>query len=538
MSQLIQNDKTPRMRVELLEHGNCLSSYITDGEDRLILGSSKQADLILPKSDASHIHAMLKVINDQIYVYDLGSTEGTFVNGKKIIESKILSGTSFRIGVHELRVAILQKYSNSTDMPEHFLFWNAKPITANSNTRIDINYMLSGELQNQYEILQNSNIKSGWKKNQIPLSSEKGVFLSLKNNLAKCKIPKNYQANIYNYKNELIKTLPSGEINFVSSEKIQLIGPNNSEIQLYWRASSPRLQRTTTQDTNDKIAQRSLILSTAFVLIIAISMNFFSSEQKNLEETTIPKSSYFRLSTDSQATASVSTTETTVTESITDNSNSTINNTFSKLLQKKSVALNETAIAQAISNNGTQSVRANALIANSSLKQQNIPSNTGVSSGINANTITNSLQKSGANGAGKNLTGFTKNSGGIGGATGAGLGSGGNGFNLNIGSEEAEAIGGLDKALIAAVVQANIGQIKHCYEKQLLIDPNIYGKIVMDWVIASTGLVNKAAVKKTTMNNTTVENCIATKIKGWKFPQPKGGGNVIVTYPFLFKSLN
>ena len=32
-----------------------------------------------------------------------------------------------------------------------------------------------------------------------------------------------------------------------------------------------------------------------------------------------------------------------------------------------------------------------------------------------------------------------------------------------------------------------------------------------------------------------VERCIGAKIRTWKFPKPKGGGIVIVRYPFVFK---
>jgi hypothetical protein len=45
-------------------------------------------------------------------------------------------------------------------------------------------------------------------------------------------------------------------------------------------------------------------------------------------------------------------------------------------------------------------------------------------------------------------------------------------------------------------------------------------------------------VRSTTMNNQPVENCIMARIKTWAFPKPKGGGQVLVSYPFLFKSLN
>ena len=178
--------------------------------------------------------------------------------------------------------------------------------------------------------------------------------------------------------------------------------------------------------------------------------------------------------------------------------------------------------------NGVKTVR-----ASSSFSKQDVSAGGIASSGITAANVGAGLQAAAGSGN-KGLNGFGK---GLIGASGLGTGNG-KGFSLDIGSEEAEAIGGLDKALIAAVVQANLGQIKHCYEKQLLIDSNIFGKIVMQWTINKEGLVPQASVKKSTMNNTAVESCITNKIKTWEFPKPKGNGQVSVSYPFLFKSAN
>jgi hypothetical protein len=38
------------------------------------------------------------------------------------------------------------------------------------------------------------------------------------------------------------------------------------------------------------------------------------------------------------------------------------------------------------------------------------------------------------------------------------------------------------------------------------------------------------------LNNAEVERCITSKIRTWVFPTPKGGGVVIVKYPFIFKT--
>lgn len=136
-------------------------------------------------------------------------------------------------------------------------------------------------------------------------------------------------------------------------------------------------------------------------------------------------------------------------------------------------------------------------------------------------------------------------SGGSGTGLGTGIGSGiGSGVGAGIGTsagykvveEESFVDGGLDKSLIAAVIQNNLSQIKYCYERQLVADPNLFGKVVATWTINDQGLVERPTIKQTTLSSTPVEQCIISKISGWKFAKPKNGSKVTVSYPFLFKS--
>lgn len=79
-----------RLQAEVLREGNVsMGSYVTEGEDRFIIGSSKRADLIVPHAEVSQIHAMLRLVESDILLYDLGSEGGTFVQGKKIVERKL-----------------------------------------------------------------------------------------------------------------------------------------------------------------------------------------------------------------------------------------------------------------------------------------------------------------------------------------------------------------------------------------------------------------------------------------------------------------
>ena len=96
-------------------------------------------------------------------------------------------------------------------------------------------------------------------------------------------------------------------------------------------------------------------------------------------------------------------------------------------------------------------------------------------------------------------------------------------------------LGSLDKEIIRRVVREHMAQIRYCYEKELNRTPGLKGKVVQKWVISASGSVQSATVAQTTMKNRAVESCMSRKIRSWKFPKPKGGGIVIVNYPFIFK---
>jgi len=96
-------------------------------------------------------------------------------------------------------------------------------------------------------------------------------------------------------------------------------------------------------------------------------------------------------------------------------------------------------------------------------------------------------------------------------------------------------LGSLDPEIIRRIVREHAGQIRYCYESELSRTPGIYGKIIMKWVINGEGKVMQATTAETQMKNANVESCLASRIKGWVFPKPKGGGIVIVNYPFVFK---
>lgn len=97
-------------------------------------------------------------------------------------------------------------------------------------------------------------------------------------------------------------------------------------------------------------------------------------------------------------------------------------------------------------------------------------------------------------------------------------------------------LGALDKSLIDRVVKSHLAQIRFCYERELNKSPKLFGKIVVKFVIAKNGSVSSASTKASTMKNPIVEQCLNKRFLRMKFPSPKGGGIVIVSYPFVFNS--
>lgn len=131
----------------------------------------------------------------------------------------------------------------------------------------------------------------------------------------------------------------------------------------------------------------------------------------------------------------------------------------------------------------------------------------------------------------------TKGRGGGTGGYGSGVGVLGGKKDVDIGitSSEPTVMGSLDKELIRKVIHANRGQIRYCYESQLNRFPKLEGKVAVKFVISASGSVATSSVAQSTVGNAELETCVAGRVKTWIFPKPKGGGVVVVTYPFIFK---
>ncbi len=77
-------------KFELVPTGTNLqkgAEFIT--QKRMLIGSSEACDIIIPIVGVSAIHAVVEINGSSVKIYDMNSTNGTFINGIKIVAQKL-----------------------------------------------------------------------------------------------------------------------------------------------------------------------------------------------------------------------------------------------------------------------------------------------------------------------------------------------------------------------------------------------------------------------------------------------------------------
>lgn len=96
---------------------------------------------------------------------------------------------------------------------------------------------------------------------------------------------------------------------------------------------------------------------------------------------------------------------------------------------------------------------------------------------------------------------------------------------------------GLTRDQVGKVIHAHWNEVRYCHEAAALRSPGLGGKLTAQFSIGASGSVQVANVGNSTVGDRAFHDCIMSRLKGWKFPKPKGGVTVGVAYPFMFKSL-
>lgn len=99
---------------------------------------------------------------------------------------------------------------------------------------------------------------------------------------------------------------------------------------------------------------------------------------------------------------------------------------------------------------------------------------------------------------------------------------------------KAEVVGPLDRDIIRRIVRAHINEVRHCYNQGLATDPDLSGRVAVQFTVGSAGKVLESVVASSTLDeeDDAVAECTAKTVKRWKFPKFEGDA-VVVTYPFV-----
>ena len=95
--------------------------------------------------------------------------------------------------------------------------------------------------------------------------------------------------------------------------------------------------------------------------------------------------------------------------------------------------------------------------------------------------------------------------------------------------------GHLDRGEIQKVINAHIHELQGCFERQLIMSPNLAGKVTFEWVIGLGGAVTVVKIKTSSLSSNEATSCMQAAIHRWQFPAPSGG-QVTVIYPIALAS--
>ena len=96
---------------------------------------------------------------------------------------------------------------------------------------------------------------------------------------------------------------------------------------------------------------------------------------------------------------------------------------------------------------------------------------------------------------------------------------------------------GLTHDEVGAVIQGHMDEIRYCYEHAKVHSAYVDGKIQTFFTINSSGSVVTEKTLSSTVSSSILEDCVLRKLKAWRFPRPRGGVQVDVSYPFVFRTI-
>jgi pSer/pThr/pTyr-binding forkhead associated (FHA) protein len=104
----------PRLALRFISGKHKGGEFVLTPQEDIFIGRSSDIDLVLMEDMVSRKHARIRVENDQINIKDLGSTNGTFVNGERVSQATVKRGDRILIGTSIMKVVETDREPRTT----------------------------------------------------------------------------------------------------------------------------------------------------------------------------------------------------------------------------------------------------------------------------------------------------------------------------------------------------------------------------------------------------------------------------------------
>ncbi|MGM0574377.1 MAG: AgmX/PglI C-terminal domain-containing protein [Myxococcota bacterium] len=99
---------------------------------------------------------------------------------------------------------------------------------------------------------------------------------------------------------------------------------------------------------------------------------------------------------------------------------------------------------------------------------------------------------------------------------------------------EKPQLGYCDKSDIGVNMRRRKGSFRFCYERELQLEEDLAGRVVVRFTIDTDGSVKSAGIASSTLKSDNVHKCLIRNVKRIRFAKPEGGV-CVVRWPFEFK---
>ncbi|MBX3021689.1 MAG: AgmX/PglI C-terminal domain-containing protein [Bdellovibrionales bacterium] len=494
--------KKQALQVEHKFKNRVVGVHLLEGVRTATIGSSRTADIRLLGDEVSGLHAAFDLLEEKWKLCDLGSKSGTWVNQKPVIEYDVEGATVIHIGNHQLKA--------TPHILERELFATALDQGLGQNTYHQVVVLRKGLLHRSLLLDKSASYDTGLSEfGVVPAPTggewtvtEKGEW-TVKQRLTKSDVLKGADSAVEESKRPTPAIAALVLVLLLIVATILVPQRPNDEL----KTLTPEMQNQYTRMIFDgqKVRQKKAVAE-------KMRKNLQGQSNQGVAKNTPGGDAGSKAAGGTKAPPGA----------------------------KVVLNLKNAGLGAMIGKVAARAAKTASLVQSAGVSADSAASS-GRALGLGGGSA---LDKLGGGGGGTGTTmkvgglGTAGKGGGSSGYKGTGALSLGNIGNAEVGvlEEESEVDGGLDKEAIARVIRSQLGQIRYCYERQLSANPDLYGKIMVKFTIGAAGSVVAQAIGNTSLNNAMVEGCILRRIAGWQFPTPKGGTNVLVTYPFLFKS--